>query len=149
MWGISIMTLDIESKLYIEAKGLPANEILSISFLPVEKFYETAYKSEKYIIVADEDEGMNEIGINQYGNIYFLGFGSDSKQYISHSLSKFAKQLLSFQSFKRSVANCGEEELKRHTNEFKKTINDIDSTALKNDETFWSDIFKHMKEVLR
>jgi hypothetical protein len=33
------MLLGIESRLYIEAKGFPAEGILSTSFLPVEEFH--------------------------------------------------------------------------------------------------------------
>jgi len=139
-------TLDIESKLYIEAKGLPTSEILSISFYPVKEFHTAIYDNEEYLIVGDEDEGVNDIGINKYGNVCLIGMSG--KTYVSSSVVKFAKQLLEFKAFKLSAENYSDEKLKRRTNEFRAVIVGIDKTAIKNSKTFWANIIEHMKEAL-
>ena len=141
------MELDTESKLYIEAKGLPSTEILGVSFLPADEFYSVTYENEEYLIVGDEDAGMSYIGLNKYGNVYLIGL--DTKMYISNSLVKFAKQLLAFQSFALPAAKHTEKELKVHANKFRETIKGIDKSAFKNDGTFWAGIIKHIEEVLR
>jgi hypothetical protein len=139
------MMLDIETKLYIEVKGLPSSEILSVSFWRVNEFCRAVYENEEYLIVADEDEGMNHIGVNKHGNVYLIF--DNKKKYISSSLVKFIKQLFAFQSFKLSAAINSEMELKKRADELRETIKGIDKTSLKNNETFWSSILEHIREV--
>lgn len=134
------MILDIEKKSYIDAKGLPAIEILSISFLPVDEFYIVVDNNEEYLIVASEDEGMNHIGVNKHGNVYLIGLGR--QLYVASSLVKFIKLLLAFQSLsiKKRVG--------KHTDELRDTIKNIDKTAIKNSETFWSTILENIDKVM-
>ena len=134
------MMLDIETKLYIDAKGLPTIEILSVSFLPVAEFYVAVDNNEEYLIVAIEDEGMNHIGVNKHGNAYLIGL--DRPLYVANSLVKFIKQLLAFQSFN------SKERTKNHIDELRDTIKNIDKTAIKNNETFWSTILENIEEVI-
>ena len=148
LWGISMIELSIETKLYIEARGLPTEEILMASFFPMDEFYETVFENEKYLVVAYDDSDDSEIGINEYGNVYLFGwFGNsigNSKIYVSRSLVQFIKLLLTYQSFRPLLVNCSEEKLKTHTSKFRKMIEHIDKTALKNSETYWSGILEHM-----
>jgi len=141
-----LMTPDTESRLYIESKGLPADEILLVSFCPVGKFHKTAYENEEYLIVGNEDEGECDIGVNRHGNVYCIGLGE--KTYVAASLAKFAKQLLAFKSFKQSVENCGGESLKKRVNGFRETVTGIDKTATKNSATFWSKILENIDGAL-
>jgi len=134
------MILDIETKSYIEANGLPTTEILSISFLPVAEFYRVVDNNEEYLIVASEDEGMNHVGVNKHGDVYLTGL--DKQLYVSSSLVNFIKQLLAFESFST------EKITEKRIDELQETIKNLDKTTIKNNETFWSTIFENIEEVL-
>ena len=132
-------------KTYINSNGLPAEEILLITFLTPDDFYPVEFNAKEYLIIATEDD-LNNIGMDREGSVYILT--EEENVYVSNSFIQFVKLLLLYQSLPELPVSCSEKELIQQAEKLKAEIIKIDKSAIKRPEYFWSLIIEQVADGL-
>ncbi|MCM1507877.1 MAG: SUKH-4 family immunity protein [Ruminococcus flavefaciens] len=127
----------------------PDRTILEVTFLNKSDFYDISLQNHSYTIVGgDKDIPTNLVGIADDDKVYYITTDDKKLCYISSDIRTFIKQLLLFDDYTNNSIlpdNPDEIQLTEYTDNLRLKFLELDKSAFKSSDTFWSEICEEVE----
>lgn len=112
------------------------------TFLKPSQCHNEIYKRHEILVFAEDEAGQNGVlclVIDRTENVYCADMHSfEILNYCNHSLSQFITIAERYTSFRHQMEDLCQRQLQEQEKKFRNFINQIDPTALEDENNFWS-----------